>query len=82
MSKNDPTIEHLRLACRHVNELIDAGVTENLAIRTLELFADNYAKVQNGGTPSPHHVNQVPRLQWSLAALKAKKNNPTKSKIP
>ena len=43
MIKNRISIEHLKLACRHVQELIAAGVSENLAIRTLELFADVYA---------------------------------------
>ena len=36
-----------------------AGVTENLAIRTLEIFADVYAKLAVGGNASPHHVKQV-----------------------
>lgn len=74
MSINRPTIEHLRIACRHVNELIEAGVTENHAIRTLELFSDAYAKSWNGGSVSPHHVDQV--KLWSLAALKVRNENP------
>jgi len=53
MSRNRHTIEHLRIACRHVDELVAAGVTENLAIRTLELFADVYAKTHTGGSASP-----------------------------
>jgi len=44
MSKNAITIEQLNTACRHVIELMDAGMTENLAIRNLELFANVYAK--------------------------------------
>src|SRR5690606_1168352 len=71
MSKNRPTIEHLQLACRHVDELIEAGVTENHAIRTLELFADVYAKIHGGGSAVPHHARQVPKTQWSVAALAA-----------
>jgi hypothetical protein len=45
VSKNRSTIEHLRIACRHVDELVAAKVSENLAISTLELFADVYAKL-------------------------------------
>lgn len=74
MSKNRPTIEHLQMACRHVGELMAAGVTENHAIRTLELFADIYAKLHNGGSATPHHVKQV--KLWSVAALKLRKANP------
>ena len=54
MSKNRPTIEQVKIACRHVDELMAAGVTENLAIRTLELFSDVYAKCHNGGNATPH----------------------------
>lgn len=75
MSRNKPTIDHLILACRHVDELIAAGVTENLAIRTLELFADMYAKSVSGGSVSPHHVDQV--KLWSKAALKIRAANPS-----
>jgi hypothetical protein len=39
-SKNKLTIDQLKIACRHVRELIEAGVTENLAIRSLEEFTD------------------------------------------
>jgi hypothetical protein len=76
MSKNKPTIAQLKIACRHINELEKARMTENLAIRLLELVADMYAKTRTGGTPSVHHVRQIPIEQWSLAALRAKKNNP------
>jgi hypothetical protein len=76
MSKNKPTIEHLKLACRHVQELMAAGVTENLAIRTLEVFADIYGKMHHGGSATPHHVEQVPRSQWSIAAKKSSEENP------
>lgn len=75
-SKNQLTLAHLNMACRHVKELMAAGVTENLAIRTLELFCDVYAKLLMGGSATPHHVNQVPRAQWSLAALEAIKQKP------
>ena len=34
MSKNFITIEQLNIACRHVSELIEAGMTENMAIRS------------------------------------------------
>ena len=57
--KNDITIEQLSLACKHVVEMREAGVTMNLAIRTLELFADVYAKILKGGSPTPNHVDQI-----------------------
>jgi len=76
VSKNRPTIEHLAIACRHVHELIAAGVTENHAIRTLELFTDVYAKLLNGGSATPHHVSQIPKSQWSVAARAAFDANP------
>jgi hypothetical protein len=50
------------------------GVTENLAIRTLELFADLYAKLLTGGSATPHHVDQV--SLWSKEARKKKKADP------
>src|SRR5580658_7191439 len=68
MSKNKLSIEHLALACKHVIEMRALGVTENLAIRTLELFADVYAKMALGGSATPHHVRQVPLSQWSIEA--------------
>ena len=68
MSKNAITIDQLRLACRHVEEMMAAGVTENLAIRTLELFADVYANLHMGGSATPHHVDQVEL--WSVKARK------------
>lgn len=73
-SRNRPTIEHLHIACRHVDELMKAKVSENLAIRTLELFADVYAKLLTGGSANPHHVDQV--QLWSVAALQLKATNP------
>jgi hypothetical protein len=65
-SKNVVTIEQLALTCRHFQEMRDAGVTENLAIRTLELFADVYAKLHMDGSATPHHVKQVEL--WSVEA--------------
>lgn len=66
MFKNDITIEQLELACRHVEEMKNAGVTENLAIRTLELFADIYANIQQNEIRSVHHVDHV--KLWSRKA--------------
>lgn len=74
VSKNAITIAQLELACRHVGEMIAAGVTENLAIRTLELFADVYAKLHTGGNASPHHVDQV--KLWSIEARKLRDTTP------
>lgn len=68
-SRNRITVEHIATACRHVRELVAIGVTENLAIRTLELFVDVYAKLLHGGSATPHHVAQVSREQWSAAAV-------------
>ena len=76
MSKNRHTIEHLKVACRHVQELMAVGVTENHAIRTLELLSYFYAKLILEGPAAPHHVSQVPRAQWSLAAKKLLAENP------
>ena len=46
----------------------------DLAIRTLELFADVYAKLLTGGSATPHHISQV--KLWSHAALQRKAANP------
>ena len=54
MSKNAPTIEQLNFARRHVLELIDAGMAENLAIRSLEIYANVYAKYR-----APHPIMQT-----------------------
>jgi hypothetical protein len=75
-SKNKPTIKHLKIACRHIDELMDAGVSENHAIRTLELLADVYGQTHLGGVPAVHHINRVPVNQWSLAARRARKKKP------
>ena len=70
MSKNQPTIKQLCMACRHIDEMIAEGVTMNHAIRLLELFTDVYAKLFTGGSASPHSAKQV--KLWSLAAKKFK----------
>jgi hypothetical protein len=75
-SKNRHTISQIAAACRHVRELMAEGVTENHAIRTLELITDYYAKLLGGGPPAPHHVSQVPKSQWSLAARELIAANP------
>ena len=62
------------MACRHIDEMMVAGVTENHAIRLLELFADVYAKLMNGGSAVPHSVSQVPL--WSVAARRWRQSNP------
>jgi hypothetical protein len=74
LSKNEITIDQLKLACRHSEEMKDADLTENMAIRTLELFADLYAKFQVVGNASPHHRNQF--KLWSRRALELKKKDP------
>ena len=66
--KNEIDADQIFLACRHVEEMMIAGVTENMSIRTLELFVDTYAKIFHGGSPIPHHVDQV--LLWSVDARK------------
>lgn len=66
MSKNQVSIEQLKLCCGHVVELTKAGVSENLAIRTLELVVDVYAKLHKGGAATPHHIRDVEL--WSLEA--------------
>src|ERR1035437_4100071 len=54
--------------------MIAAGVTENGAIRTLELFADVYAKMHLGGSATPHHVRQV--SLWSVRAIEVRERIP------
>jgi hypothetical protein len=44
MSRNAHTVAQLQLACRHVEEMVEAGVSVNFSIRTPELFADVRAK--------------------------------------
>jgi hypothetical protein len=74
MSKNAPTVEQLNIACRHVDELIDAGMSENLAIRSLEIYANIYAKFRALGESNPDYADQYDH--WSKAARKAKASNP------
>ena len=74
MSKNAVTVEQLAIACRNVGELRAAGMSENLAIRNLEQFANMYAKLRHPGHLSPDHVRQYRR--WSLKALEAEAANP------
>ncbi len=74
MSKNTITIKQLKILCRHVRELMDAGFTENHAIRPLELGANVYAKDRSMGTINPDHADQF--KLWSKAARKAKTLHP------
>jgi len=74
MSKNAVTIEQLKIACRHVRELTNAGMTPNLAIRNLEQFVNIYAKFKTLGHASPDHALQYKR--WSVEALKLEAANP------
>lgn len=74
MSKNNFTIAQLEISCRHVQEMLNAGVTNNMAIRTLELFADYYAKIAMGGSVVPHHVSKV--TLWSIEAKNLEIENP------
>lgn len=74
-SKNDVTLEQLSLACQHAEQMLAAGVTENLAIRTLELFADVYAKLRSGRSATPHHVDQFDL--WSVEARKVRLGSPS-----
>ena len=70
-SKNEVTINHLKLSCSHVREMMNEGITENHSIRILELLTDVYAKLYMGGNAAPHHVSQV--KLWSKAAKEIKK---------
>jgi hypothetical protein len=75
MSKNTISIGQLRILCRHVIELQNAGLSENIAIRLLELCANIYAKDRNMGTTNPDRADQFEL--WSRAARKAKRSHPT-----
>lgn len=77
MSKNAISIEQLKLSCRHFQQLRATGMSENLAIRSVELFANLYAKFRVVGRVNVDHVNQYGL--WSKAALTAKRRNPTLS---
>ena len=74
MSRNAVSIKHLKLACRHVDEMVRAGVTENHAIRILELFVDVYSKLYKGGSATPHNAHQV--KLWSIEAKKLQRKSP------
>jgi len=74
MSKNTITVNQLKILCRHVIELLDAGFTENIAIRLLELGANIYAKNLIMGTTNPDRANQF--QLWSKAARKARRAHP------
>ena len=78
MSKNKITIEQLNVACRQFEEMLLLGVTENFAIRQLELFANAYAKFRVIGNVSPDHVNQY--QLWSEAAIALSEENPNARK--
>lgn len=73
VSKNAVTLEQIEVACRHVLELMEAGMTENFAIRNLELFANMYAKFRLIGNTSPDRADQFDL--WSKAALDARNEN-------
>ena len=74
MSKNAGTIEQIMIACKNFYDLKAAGVTENLAIRVLELLANSYAKYRKLGHTRVDHVSQYER--WSLRAIEAERSNP------
>jgi len=77
MSKNAVTLKQIEIACQHVEELLASGVTENLAIRTLELFTNSYAKFRILKSVSPDHASQY--KLWSRAARAAKAAHPKKA---
>ena len=70
-SKNEVTIEHLSIACKHYEEMKAAGVTHNHSIRTLEFFCDVYAKMSVTKNKGPHNTKKVEL--WSKKARKYKK---------
>lgn len=72
--KNLVSITQLKLACRHFHEMIEAGMTENFAIRTLELLANTYAKQRIVGIHAPDHVSHYDL--WSAKAISAQRKNP------
>jgi len=76
MSINIVTIEHLEISCLCMKQLLQAGMTENSAIRHLEFLANNYAKYRHLGKLSPDHADEY--KIWSKSALLAKKHSPDK----
>lgn len=73
MSRNKVTIQQLNLCCRHYFEMLEVGMTENYAIRTLELISNSYAKYLVVGNTSPDHVDQY--ILWSTAAIQYRLTN-------
>lgn len=71
-SVNQINIKHLRLACRHYYEMRKAGITKNWAIRTLELFVDNYARQYTGGKGRFNVLRAKDITLWSKKARKYK----------
>ena len=67
-SKNDITIEQLNMACGHFNELVKAGVTQNIAIRQPLKMVDIYAKMRVIGKCSVDKANEF--KHWSIEAKK------------
>jgi hypothetical protein len=74
MSINAVTISQLVMVCAHFKEMREGGITENLAIRLLELLADCYAKYLVVGSVTPNHIKQV-KLR-SISAQSFIENNP------
>lgn len=75
-SKNYITIHQLALACKHVDELVKAGMTFNLACRSLEIFADCYAQQIVLGISAPLSAERVELKYWSREAKKLKQKHP------
>lgn len=73
MSKNEISIEQLKIAADCMIKLLASGMTENMSIRHLEFLANNYAKFKIIGKVSADHVSEY--RDWSKAAIKAEKEN-------
>jgi hypothetical protein len=69
-SVNSITIDHLNLACRHVDEMREVNIRENLAIRILEHWVEIYSKLYTGMSASPNSVRKIPLSHWSINARK------------
>ena len=76
MSVNALSAEQLSLMCRHVDEAVSAGVSFNVAIRSLEIALDAFAKHRVYGNTSPLSANQIPEEQWSVAAKADRQMHP------
>jgi hypothetical protein len=72
VSKNRMTISQLKMACRHVEEMLGNGFTTNFAIRNLELFSDSYARQYFGGRGVGAPLSAKYIELWSNAANKYK----------